>query len=362
MASADKILDYDAMVADYTVNLDATLRNFRPADDLLDTWVPDDDAGRSLCSLVEAAQIGGRDSVAVRVSTRALEGRDADSLRDTLASLGEAAFTQDNGMVVFTIAKLQETAAFRSVRAIYQPRLRARAGKLHFRRPLNVSADSISLRATDGSLSLAWAVRTTDHVVTDAVHDGSGSGPQAAALDALCELVIGLPIQEARDHGMVRVEFALRDPKQRHAITGVVLPLNADPVFRQPASLVARLFQDYQTSTQYRPQPNYFDPGVKPAWAALTPVERARKVTDAIAASAATLGLKPVDVRVIECNHDYAATIHFDGELTIPQKRAAALAIERVAREHCDPRLEIFCEEKKDLSKLRRLTETGDKP
>ena len=61
--SADKILDYDKLVEAYSANLDVTLRGFRPAEEMLDTWVPDDDPIRSLSSLVEAAQLCGSDCV-----------------------------------------------------------------------------------------------------------------------------------------------------------------------------------------------------------------------------------------------------------------------------------------------------------
>jgi hypothetical protein len=189
----------------------------------------------------------------------------------------------------------------------------------------------------------------------DAVHEGGGRrGPQAAALDLLCELAIGLPIQEARDHVVIKLEYDLRDGKHRHTVTGIVLPHNADSLFRLPVTLVARMYHDYQTSTRYHPSENFYDRGVSSSWASLSPSEREDCVSQAISSGSEALGLKHGDVRVVECNRPYAATIGMDGSLPVQQKRAAALAIERIVRAHCDPRLEIFCEEKKDLSKIRR--------
>src|SRR5206468_186297 len=112
---------------------------------------------------------------------------------------------------------------------------------------------------------------------------------------------------------------------------------------------------DYCTSTQYRPAMNFFDPGPKAAWAALSPAERQGRVAEVLVKHGAPLGLHNGEVQVVECQHAYDVTIRFKDELPIPVKRKLALDLERLVRQHCDPRLEIFCEEKKDLSKLRRL-------
>jgi NifU-like protein involved in Fe-S cluster formation len=356
--SADKILDYDKLVEAYNTNLDVTLRGFRPAEEMLDTWVPDEDPIRSLVNLVEAAQLCGSKSVSVRVANKTLEPHSAESVKEKLGSLGEAGFVQDQETVVFTISKLQETSAFRSVRPIYQQKLRARFGNLRFKRALKVSDSQIPLRATEEQVVLAWAVQTDKHVIADAVIDGAGSGPMEAALDQLCEILIGLPIQEAREHAIIRLEFALRAPGQRHAVSGIVLPHNADPLFRLPSALVNRLFDDYKTSTGYQQKANDFDPGPGEAWKKLSPEEREKRASAAIASGKSVLDLEEGDVQVIDCKQSYAITVRFGDRLSLPTKRRLGLALERLVREKCDPRLELFCEEKKDLSKLRRMFET----
>lgn len=361
MIAADKILDYDKLVEAYTTNLDVTLRGFKPAEEMLDTWVPDDDAMRSLSSLVEAAQLCRSDSVAVRVSKKTLADLSTETVKEKLGTFGEVTVTEEKDAVIFAVSSLQETASFRSVRPIYQQRLRARLGNIRFKRPLRNEGTQIPLRATEEGYSLALAINTENHVIADAVFDAKARGPMQAALDVLCEILIGLPIQEARDHAIIRLEFALRDPEQTHPVSGIVLPRNADPVFRVPWIMVKRLFDDYRTSTQYQPKMNFFDPGPKQAWAALPHDERAKQVTAAISSYGPAMGIAADEVHVVECKRPYAVTIQFNGNLSIPAKRSTALKLERLVRKECDPRLEVFCEEKKDLSKLRRHIEHVDK-
>jgi len=358
--SAEKILDYDQLVATYHVNMEATLRGFRAAEEMLDTWVPDEDPVRSLTNLVEAAQLCGSDSVSVRVSSKTLDGHSSEVLKEKLASLGEVATTQEKESSMFTISKLQETASFRSVRPIYQQKLRARFANLQFKRPLKANENQVPQRAVEEQFSLAWVVQPDKHIITDAVLDGPARGPMLAALDCLCEILTGLPVQEARDHAVVRLEFSLRDPHQGHPISGIVLPRNADPMFRLPSILVNRLFNDYQTSTGYREVMNFYDAGPKASWAGLSPTEREQRVTKVLADHQSALGIEANDVHVVECKFPYAVTVRFEDRLSIPAKRKVALALERLVREQCDARLEVFCEEKKDLSKLRRMIEKAN--
>ena len=361
MTDSDPILDYEKLVEAYSSNLDVTLRGFRPAEEMLDTWVPDEDPVRSLTNLVEAAQLCGSDSVSFRVGTKTLNGHSPESLQEKLASLGDVNVSKEDDTVVFKVSRLQETASFRSVRPIYQQKLRVRAAKLSFKRALKVEGNQIPLRAVEDQTSLAWAVQTDRHIITDAVFDTPAAGPLAAALDSLCGILVGLPVHEAREHAIIKLEYSLREHHQSHPISGIVLPHNADPIFRLPSRLVNRLFEDYKGSTKYQPTGNFYDPGPKPAWAALTPAEREQRVTAAITSHGAPLGLHNGEVKVVECKFPYAVTIRFDDELAIATKRKIAFDLERLVREQCDPRLEVFCEEKKDLSKLRRTIEHLEK-
>ena len=359
MSNTAKILDYDKLVETYSANLDVNLRGFRAADEMLDTWVPDEDHVRSLSSLVEAAQLCGSESVSVRVSNKTL-GSQSATVKEKLASLGEVACVEEKDSTVLTISKLQETAAFRSVRPIYLQKLRARLADIRFKRALKVPENFVPLRVAAEQYSLACGVQPELHVITDAVFDGPALGPMSAVLDCLCEMLIGLPILEARDHTVIRLEFSLRDPAHTHPISGIVLPQNADPVFRLPSLLMKRLFDDYLTSTSYRPGMNFYDAGPRVSWSKLSPTEREQRVTSVLESNAAALGLRNGEVQVVDCKHAHAVTVRFGNELALPTKQVLALSLERLVRQKCDPRLEVFCEEKKDLSSLRRAIEHVD--
>src|SRR5205823_1814786 len=116
MISPEKILDYDKLVETYSANLDVNLRGFRPAEEMLDTWVPDEDHVRSLCNLVEAAQLCGSDRLRIRISNATLPEEAADAVKEKLVGLGDVSVEKADESLIFTISHLQQTALFRSVR------------------------------------------------------------------------------------------------------------------------------------------------------------------------------------------------------------------------------------------------------
>src|SRR5258708_8793926 len=110
---------------------------------------------------------------------------------------------------------------------------------------------------------------------------------------------------------------------------GIVMPRNADPLFRVPSILVRRLFNDYQTSTpSYRPGMNFYDPGPKAAWKALPPEERERRILAVFAEHGPALGLHNREEHIVDRKHPVILTIHFSDHPTIPEKRPITLSLD----------------------------------
>lgn len=352
-----EILDYESLVKGYNTNLDVTLRGFRPADAMLDTWVPDDDPIRSLCNLVEAAQLCGSDAISVRIAQRTLKGIEAPDLHERLSTLGQCDIQTDGESLLVTVTGLHTTAAFGSIRVNYRRNMLARMIDLRNKRAIRTKSSEMVLRAMEGQVTLAWSIETEGHSITDAVFDSPVCGPTEAALDCLCDLLIRLPIQEARDHSIVRLELMLRDPDIPNPVDGIVLPHNADPIFLLPERLVKRLYDDYLTAANYQPSLNCFDPGPGREWKALEPAARERRVVAVLSDKLGELGIHAGEVTVTDCRLPYAVTIRFSDSLPIATKPLIALRLERLLRRECDSRLELFCEAQRDMSRLRRTIE-----
>jgi hypothetical protein len=81
-------LDYDELARAYVENLHTALRNFSQGPEFLDGWAHDDDHGRSLLNMFEAARDGGVPALTVRVSPQTAATLDRDWLDAELRRLG----------------------------------------------------------------------------------------------------------------------------------------------------------------------------------------------------------------------------------------------------------------------------------
>lgn len=96
-------LDYDALARAYVDNLHTALRNFSQGPPFLEGWAHDDNHGRSVLGMFEAAQDAGVATLAVRVGTATLATLDRAWLDAELRALGTFDATPDAQGIVFRV-------------------------------------------------------------------------------------------------------------------------------------------------------------------------------------------------------------------------------------------------------------------
>src|SRR5207245_1768923 len=83
-------------------------------------------------------------------------------------------------------------------------------------------------------------LRAPRGIVIDACFDGARED-RAAVLAAFCRMAIGIPLDEIRDHGPLRLLHSLSDPSVAPPVRGLLTPENADPAFAFLAGLCRSL-------------------------------------------------------------------------------------------------------------------------
>ena len=95
------IVDYDLMVAEFERGLVATLRGHAPGETRLETWVPDSDPVSGLLNMLEAAEVGGRPALVIRVSLATFpESRHAEFVRAAVDIAAVALERQDRHVII----------------------------------------------------------------------------------------------------------------------------------------------------------------------------------------------------------------------------------------------------------------------
>lgn len=341
---------YEDLIASYASNLAVQTRGFSAGDSWLESWVPDDDILSSLINLVEAAQIGGIDSLSLNLKSETLSATVPGELCLHLGHLASVTMAVHDDGIELVFTDLQKAAIFSDVRENYRHALRRRHGAEMFAVPPPEGA--ISLESEAGRF---WFVcNKKEGAVNAAGFEPKAASPSlSAAMDCLCGLMRGLPLPEIREHAIIRLEYLLREKSKNAPVPGIVLPQNADPLFAQARSLLDALLG--KAEAPLVKGINFHDAQPTREWIRMETAEREQACQNvADAHSAGLLGYEQ-GIRVVDAHKPYAVTVKFEGAAPVAQKRRAALELEKIFRAKCDSRLEVFCLEMKDASQLRRL-------
>lgn len=366
MTSDGAVLDYERLVEDYNASLFATLRHHRSAG-ALEIWVPDDDPARSILNMVEAAEIAGVGDIAVRIGPATLARLDERTLADSAARYGSFSMTREGEGAVISVTQIggekagRDAAAsgdgdwFAAVGAPYRESVRNAAGRIAHEGEPQIPHGATRHAASLEGVSLVIAVDPR-HVIVAAGHTGASARPDRAALDVLCGILVGLPVQEASDHAALRLERSLRAEGQR-PVPGIVLPENADPAFVRPACLVRDVAAAYAAFSGYAPGRNTYTARPSSEWLSLPRDDKMRRLGEAIDGATESLGLRPDDVTVMDIEHHVRVTLAFAEDVDVAIKPRSVMALERTLRGSLEPALQLFSIELKDANKLRRLKE-----
>jgi NifU-like protein involved in Fe-S cluster formation len=213
----------------------------------------------------------------------------------------------------------------------------------------------VLVEATDGA-TLMLRVRPADHVIEAAAHRGTAGPVARAVLDALCAEIEGLPMQEASDHGAIRLEFALRD-KAAIPVPGIVTPGGADRAFAVAEALLRRAVAAYREQTGYDAIDNDFDAGPAAAWRALPRRARLDRLMSACAEVCRAAGWPADAVAVADIEYDVRVVVELRGPLASGEGQAHLMRLERAIKDRVDGRLELYLAERNDANVLRRLSE-----
>lgn len=382
-------IDYDKLVREYEDGLVNNLRSFGIGGDGIALWVPDNNLCRSLGNLIESLRTSGKSQFAIRIGLAHLKDLDAAALAEALPAVFNAAVAPDaGGGVVVSISpdpagsaassevladpagrraesRRQERIAVanhkpgkastpprqpEAIGRLYEAKLKPYLGKDASALPQDAEG-SRSLRAEMDELALV-CLCSQDGVVTKAGFSGARSPVLQAVMVALTDLLPGLTVQEAADHGAIHLVGLLRETITARPVPGIVLPVCADPMFAWIEALLRRLRAGWDNSNTL----NLYDRALSPAWLAMTPAERMAKVAPVVADLAREQGLQDGAMVVVSADdlHPSRISLQLPPVHADEQYRLLILA-ERVIRQKIDPRLEVFVEELKDKNKSRRL-------
>ena len=202
---------------------------------------------------------------------------------------------------------------------------------------------------------LKISINTSTHIIDNASFIISNDDKYSEnVMKAFCDVIIGIPILEAQDHGVLRLENLLRDETIPHSIKGVKMPTNSCELFQIPLFLIRNLFLQYTTKENYQPLANTFSPLSIKTWKSLTPHEREEIIEEKVSKFCKKYDINNYDFLIIgdmriqfivdKNLQESLGKLLFDMEISIGKELGFSL--------------EIMFGEKKDANRKRKSKES----
>ena len=227
------------------------------------------------------------------------------------------------------------------------------------------SDDLITVEGYHDGLMLGLQVEPVIHWIKKATFGGMVNSKFIPLLEKFCTLIEGIPIQDASDHGVGRLEFAVRGISGNRPVPGIVIPAAIDERLSVIQLLIRKTLTNYRQKVGYSQTENIFYPEPSEKWLHLSEAEKKAKLLTVLKRELEKFHVLPTEIDVLEIEYNVRVLVRFSGYLAEPQtdKQPIVMQLERAITEQIDPRLELYLELVRDQSKLRRLTsDSNNKP
>jgi hypothetical protein len=340
-------LNYEATVADYWNRLTNVLRGFTASDDLrfLDTWVPHEEPSENILGILEAAAEGKVCCLELELSHETASRLKLNELEAKVKPFGRLEVERKSDRVVLTT---RFGGPLLDVHPTYRTKLQRFVGRTIHEGQLGPGG-GITVSAKSNGVVLSARLDPSNHRILEARHSGCQSETHRALMEALCEQIEGLPIQECSDHAGIRLEHRLRDPQVPRPSQGIVLAETVDAAFRIVVELTRCLLERYREEANYNETANTYVPRPSQEWLGLSNVEKCNRVSAFLSEE-----LKMSGVSALRIDGDRIVVLQFavseDGKLRGDLIRR----IERELKERLELTLQVHLEPKIDQNKIRQ--------
>jgi NifU-like protein involved in Fe-S cluster formation len=354
-------INYEDLVREYNLSLNSVLRGFRPKYDFLELWVPDANHLRSVKNLVESALDQNHKTFSLYFSPAILKEIEWDKLVQELEKICKVEQKSEGGgkMLHLNPVKGAVKSSADEIDPLYREKILETYQSLAHQGSILEDGDNLLIRSNKEGISLFGAINTKDHTIHRARFSGTNKTVESALLEGLCAIIEGLPIQEAFDHGVLKLEYRLRDPKQKRPVAGIINVFNYPPMFELPLYLMRELYATYIKKTGYKPGDNFYVAPVGAEWKSKSEAEKAASIAHVFESLLQIPGRPyyrlPVKLHIISIDFHFKISFAIEGEIDPVTRSKLYMDLEVAVRKELEPRIEIYSQNVRDLNSIRRL-------
>ena len=170
-------------------------------------------------------------------------------------------------------------------------------------------------------------------------------------MEVTCHVIIGLPIKEVREHGVIRIENFL-NPKLKKTVQGVALPTNYSIDFIWLNKFLINICDRIIKESKIKNKINFYYPRPTKSWKEKTDEQKKEILNHYIRTLKSSTNIKSDDVKITIIANDHLF-IEFLNSFNPNDKSVYCMELEKIVRKDLDF-LIIYMKRAQDVSSLRR--------
>ena len=237
---------------------------------------------------------------------------------------------------------------------IYHKNVKKSCELIKYEKSIIPKKEMVLITSSDQAGSLKVLV-DSNHIISQASHQGCSSILQKGVLDEFCRIITDLPLLEAADHGVILLENQLRDISFNRPVTGVVLPKNANSIFKLPLLLIREILLQYRKVTKFDSDINNYLHEPSTEWTRLSNKEQFNRLSELLVEFCEQFSFQAKDIELVKISKNGKAVITMNDIIFKKEIPKYIMQLEEVIQIRLEPTLKLYLQEKKDESSLRRL-------
>ena len=371
------ILDYEEIIKEYDEQLVSKLRDF--GRDYLKFWIPEENNVLSLLNLFFSIVQSGKRKIKVKINKDKLNKEEIHKLETYINKFSLYKIQKENDRLViqlqninknileeilnnyFIESKLEKTKIIKKDNYVVKAKneislkeLRKFYIKKNHKFRFRIDSSEFNNKSLDYKSEIdkyKFGVKLNNNIIEEAYFSAKNNMEESYFLDCLCSVIINLPIQEAYEHGSIKLEYLLRDRDLKNIIQGIISPLVISNLFINCNKLIHNIWEQYVAKNNLEIKINFYDKKISKNWSNLNKDTQIKIIQDEIN-KFTNLNNLPKLFSIEKFEYSKLLTLSFSEESYI-NKPQLFLDLEKYLNSKVDSRIEVFYKELIDFNKLR---------
>ena len=371
------ILDYEKIIKEYDEQLVSKLRDF--GRDYLKFWIPEENNVLSLLNLFFSIVQSGIKKFKVKINRDKFSKEEIQKLENYINKFSNYEIERNNDRFIiqlqsikknilekilnnyFIDLKLKKSKIVKRVNRVHENKneitlkeLRKYYFKKNHKFKFRIYNNEFNKKNFNfvGEIDkYKLGVILNKDIIEQIFFSSDENTEESFLIDNFCNIIKNLPIQEAYEHGSIKLEYLLRKSNIKNKIKGIIGPLVVRNLFANCNKLILNIWEQYVAKNNVEIKINFYDKRLSKNWSNLNKDTQIKIIQDEINKFTDLKNL-PKLFSIEKFEYSKLLTLSFNDESFI-NKSQLFLELEKYLNSKVDSRIEVFYKELIDFNKLR---------